>query len=60
MNEEQRLRISYSRLLGEYIGTVSGVIENDIPDDLLDKLNGVLADLREQEKELDNVHKKCG
>lgn len=51
-DEETRLRISYSRLLGEYIGTVSGVIENDIPDDLREKLKDVLAKLREHEREL--------
>ncbi len=51
MTESTKVRIEYSRLLGEYIGTVSGVMMNDILEDLKERLGIVLERLRTKEKD---------
>lgn len=48
--EQSTKKISYSRLLGEYIGTLKGIIHNDIPEDLKKKLETKIKEL-ENDKE---------
>ena len=47
--EESKQKISYDRLLGMYIGTVKGIISNDIPEDLKSKLQVTLKELEQIE-----------
>jgi len=53
MTPYQTLLIQHNRLLGEFIGTLEGLIVNDIDKQLKLILEAKLAYLRNKEKELD-------
>jgi len=49
MTPEQKLLLQAHRLLGEYIGTLEGVLLWDIPEKLKDKLRTRLTELQKVE-----------
>lgn len=53
MTPYQTLLIKHNRLLGEFIGTLEGLVANDIDRHLKLILQAKLVDLRNKEKELD-------
>lgn len=49
MKPEIRLQIQANRLLGEYIGTLEGIMKWNIPQELKDSLKEQLKQLRKME-----------
>lgn len=47
MTEEQKLLLKYNRLIGEFQGTLKGVLWWDIPEELKDKLESKINQLEE-------------
>lgn len=47
MTELQELKIKHARLLGEFEGTIEGVLSNDIPEALKLKLKEKLKELKQ-------------
>lgn len=44
-----RERIKYNRILGEYMGTIQGILAWDLPEELRSKLEKTLTDLKSKE-----------
>ena len=51
MSEEELLKIKLARVQGEYIGTLKGIIWWDIPNELKEKLELLIAELENQNKD---------
>ena len=51
MGEEDKLKVQIARLEGEYIGTLKGIIWWDIPNELKEKLELLIAELENQNKD---------
>ncbi len=51
MSEEALLKIKLARVQGEYIGTLKGIIWWDIPNELKEKLELLIAELENQNKD---------
>lgn len=49
MTSEQKLRIDYSRLIGEFTGTLEGLLWYDLPEDIKAKLRAKITELNKIE-----------
>jgi hypothetical protein len=47
MTPEQKLRIDYSRLIGEFTGTLKGLLWYELPEDIKAKLRDKIKQLEE-------------
>ena len=51
MEEQDKLKIKLARVQGEYIGTLKGILWWDIPNKLKEKLEKLIVELENQNKE---------
>ena len=51
MEEQDKLKIKLARVQGEYIGTLKGILWWDIPNKLKEKLEKLIVELENQNKD---------
>jgi hypothetical protein len=54
MNEHEKLKLEYARLLGEFQGTLIGIVYWDIPEELRGKLQAHIKRLKQLENGTSN------